>query len=108
MTPDQAVEYFIDNFGTGFYDELVKEMSSAPIDVLLVTGNEKVVEKLKILVGPNDFKLARSEEFKDCLRSKYALNEFKNGIQSSLTKEMALRELKLFFPSSNLKIDIHI
>ncbi|XP_035734309.1 nucleoside diphosphate kinase homolog 5-like isoform X1 [Vespa mandarinia] len=100
LTPEQASDFYSDNYGQVWFAHLVAYMSSAPIIVLMLTKHQ-AVHDWRFIMGPMKVAEARLY-FPDSVRAKYGRRgeDFKNAVHGSLTREKAEKEIHFFFPES--------
>lgn len=92
MTPDQAGQFYAVHKGRPFYDDLVKRMSSGPVVVLVLDGDDAVAKNRK-LMGATDPK----EADKGTLRADFAVSKGENTVHGSDSNENAAIEIAFFF-----------
>ena len=80
-----------------FFSELVEFMSSYPVVVLALSGEQAIVS-VRTLMGDTDPAKAAS----GTLRSEYGDNIGENALHGSDSKESAKREIALFFSDQEL------
>lgn len=92
ITKDFAKIHYAEHKGKGFYDELIKFITSGPLCVLILEG-ENAVEKIREINGKTDPILAQE----GTIRKLYATDKTKNAVHASDSLESARREIKLWF-----------
>ncbi|MES1902094.1 MAG: NME NM23 member 5, partial [Paramarteilia canceri] len=98
LNKEQSEELYEEHYGKGFYDELSDYIASGPMDALLIGSSDPdLVQKLREFVGPADIMKAKVE-YEQSLRALYGQDNIKNGVHSSLSKTLADKEVKFFFP----------
>ena len=80
-----------------FYPEIEAFMSSSPVIVLALQGDD-VVAKIRDLLGPTDSRKAA----KGTIRGDYALDMGENVVHGSDSVESAAREIALYFRPEDL------
>ena len=91
LTTEQAQEFYSIHSDKPFYDELCKFMTSGPIIVQMLEG-ENAIELYRKVMGatnPDD-----AEE--DTIRKKFATSIQENAVHGSDSEENALKELNFF------------
>ena len=91
LTKEQAQEFYSIHSDKPFYDELCKFMTSGPIIVQMLEG-ENAIELYRKVMGatnPDD-----AEE--DTIRKKFATSIQENAVHGSDSEENALKELNFF------------
>ncbi len=97
LTPEQADGFYAEHRGKVFFENLVKFMSSAPIIVQVLSGEDAIARYRKIMGATNP---AVAEE--GTIRKTFALSIDKNSVHGSDSPESAAREISYFF--SNIDI----
>lgn len=97
MTPALAKKFYAVHKSRDFFDALIEYISSGPIVVACVKG-ENAVENLRNLIGTTDPNLASP----DTIRSKYGKSLQKNAIHGSDSNENAAKEIELIFGEDEL------
>lgn len=93
LSEEKAVEFYKEHVGKEFFDKLIKFMTSGPIVVLVVEG-ENAVTRLRELVGDTDPKKSKP----GTIRNTYGEELPRNAIHASDSEESAIREINFFFP----------
>lgn len=99
MTDKQAAELYKPHLGKSFYAGLVKFITSGPVTICVVTG-ENAVQRLRELMGETDPRNAAAGSIRGDLREEDVLNPdgiIKNLVHGSDSPESAERELAIFF-----------
>lgn len=97
MSKNQAEEFYAEHNGKPFFENLVKFMTSAPIVVQVLEGENAIVNYRKIMGATNP---AVADE--GTIRKTFALSIDKNSVHGSDSPEAAQREINFFF--SNIEI----
>jgi nucleoside-diphosphate kinase len=97
MTPEQAGQFYAVHKGRPFYDDLVKRMSSGPVVVLVLDGDDAVAKNRK-LMGATDSKEAE----KGTIRADFAVSKGENTVHGSDSNENAAIEIAFFFKPDEL------
>jgi len=93
LTQKQAESFYEVHKGKGFFDELVKFMSSGPIVVMVLEKNE-AIKAWRDLMGNTDPEQAPA----NTIRKLYGTNKGINATHGSDAPETAKQEIKFFFP----------
>lgn len=99
MTKEQAVELYKPHLGKKFYKGLVKFITSGPVVVCTIQG-EEAIARLRQVMGDTDPLAAERGTIRGDLREPDVINEdgiIKNLIHGSDSAESATRELAIFF-----------
>ena len=97
LTPQQAEEFYQEHKERSFFSEIVNFMTSGPIVVLCLSGQE-VVKKNRELIGSTDPEKANP----GTIRNKYGENIEKNAIHGSDSLKSAEREISFFFKKNEI------
>jgi len=97
MTPELAAQHYKDHVGKGFYDGLVKFMTSSPLVALAMEG-PKAVENCRKLMG----KTFCTDAQPGTIRGDFGVSRGLNLVHGSDSPESAQRELALFFKPEEL------
>ncbi len=92
MTPEQASSFYSIHKDKPFFKDLVKTMSSGPIVVLVLEG-ENAVAKNRELMGETDPKKAQ----KGTIRADFSKSKTENTVHGSDSPENANIEIAFFF-----------
>jgi nucleoside-diphosphate kinase len=92
MTPEQASEFYAVHKERPFYNDLVASMSSAPVVILVLEGDNAVLKNREIM-GATDPKKAD----KGTIRADFAESVTKNTVHGSDSIENAKTEIAFFF-----------
>ena len=92
LSPAQAEGFYEEHRGKSFFDNLVRFMSSAPIIVQVLEGDDAISRYRKIMGATNP---AVAEE--GTIRKTFALSIDKNSVHGSDSPESAAREISFFF-----------
>lgn len=81
LTERQAKQFYRDHEGKFFYGRLISLMTSGPLEVLILSG-ENVIARWRALMGPTKvFKAVYTNP--DCVRSLYGLSDTRNASHGS-------------------------
>ncbi len=97
LTKEEAKRFYIVHKDKPFYDSLTDYMSSGPIVVMVLEG-ENVISRNREIMGATDPKKAAP----GTIRNLYGENIERNAIHGSDSPESAEREIRFFF--SDLEI----
>ena len=97
LSKDQAQEFYEQHKDRPFYENLVNFMSSAPVVVQVLEGENAIVNYRKIMGATNP---AGAEE--GTIRKTYALSIDKNSVHGSDSPEAAAREINFFFAHTEI------
>lgn len=92
ISQEQAEAFYAEHKGKPFYPELVKMMSSGPV-VLMVVEGDNAVAALRKVVGSTDPKKADA----GTIRALFGKSVGENAIHASDSPESAQREIQFFF-----------
>ena len=92
ITKDEAAEFYKVHQSKPFYNDLCTYLSSGPIVVMILEG-EEAVSKNRGLMGATDPKNAE----KNTIRKMYGISIDKNSVHGSDTRENAKKEIEFFF-----------
>tara|TARA_Y100000816_G_scaffold145958_1_gene103577 strand:+ start:88 stop:498 length:411 start_codon:yes stop_codon:yes gene_type:complete len=92
ITKDEAAEFYKVHQSKPFYNDLCTYLSSGPIVVMILEG-EEAVSKNRRLMGATDPKNAE----KNTIRKMYGISIDKNSVHGSDSGENAKKEIEFFF-----------
>jgi len=92
ITKDEASEFYKVHQSKPFYDQLCNYLSSGPIEVLILEGDNAVL-KNRELMGATDPKKAKD----GTIRKLYGISIDKNSVHGSDSVENAKIEINFFF-----------
>ena len=92
ITRDEAAEFYKVHQSKPFYNDLCSYLSSGPIVVMILEGENAVAMNRK-LMGATDPKKAEA----NTIRKKYGLSIDKNSVHGSDSVENAKKEIEFFF-----------
>ena len=92
ITKDEAAEFYKIHQSKPFYDDLCTYLSSGPIIVMILEGENAILSNRK-LMGATDPK--KAEE--NTIRKKFGLSIDKNSVHGSDSKDNAKKEIAFFF-----------
>lgn len=94
LSRERAIEFYKEHNGKEFFDRLIDFMTSGPVVVLVVEG-ENAVKRLREVVGDTDPKKSKL----GTIRNLYGEELPRNAMHASDSEESAIREINFFFPS---------
>ncbi len=97
ISPQLAATHYESHQGKGFYDGLVKFMTSSPVLVLALAGKDAIVIARKMMGATFGSKAEPGT-----IRGDFGVSNSFNLIHGSDSPEAATRELSLFFKSEEL------
>lgn len=97
MSQDQVAKLYKVHEGKGFYSKLVKFITSGPVVVMVVEGNEAVKSIRNLLGATTGYEAAPGT-----IRGDYGLSRGKNVVHGSDSIENARTEIGIFFKDSEL------
>jgi len=92
LTKDEAAEFYKVHQSKPFYNDLCSYLSSGPIVVMILEGENAVLKNRK-LMGATDPKDAKE----NTLRKLYGISIDKNSVHGSDSLENAKKEINFFF-----------
>ena len=92
ITKEEAADFYKVHQAKPFYDQLCSYLSSGPIEVLILEGND-AVKKNRDLMGATDPKNAKD----GTIRKLYGISIDKNSVHGSDSSENAKEEISFFF-----------
>lgn len=98
LTPEDAAEFYNVHRNRPFFPDLVKFMSSGPVVVMVLEGNQ-AISKNRQLMGATDPKKAE----KGTIRADYAESVSKNAVHGSDSPEAAQQEIMFFFEPDEIQ-----
>ena len=97
LTPEQVAEFYAEHVGKVFYDDLKAFMTSGPVVVQVLEG-DNAVSVNRALMGATDPREAAA----GTIRSDFANTVDANAVHGSDSLESASREIQFFFSSNDL------
>tara|TARA_Y100001935_G_C17150052_1_gene429993 strand:- start:53 stop:463 length:411 start_codon:yes stop_codon:yes gene_type:complete len=92
ITKEEAAEFYKVHQSKPFYNDLCNYLSSGPIVVMVLEGENAIVKNRKIM-GATDPKKAD----KNTIRKLFGISIDKNSVHGSDSKENAKKEINFFF-----------
>ena len=93
LTQEQAEDFYAEHKGKPFFEALIKYMTSGPVQVLIIQG-EDAISRYRFLMGNTNPKEANP----GTLRHDFAQSIDANAVHGSDSIESAAREVAYFFP----------
>ena len=97
LTKEKAEGFYEIHKDKPFFDDLIEYMTSGPVIVQVLEG-ENAVEKYRKIMGATNPENAE----KDTIRKEHALNIQENSVHGSDSNENAKIEIKYFFDESEI------
>ena len=99
LTQDQAEGFYSVHTERPFYNDLVSFMTSGPVVVQVLEG-ENAIQKNREIMGATN-----PEEAKEgTIRAEYALNIEANSVHGSDSEDNAVTEISFFFDTNEINI----
>ena len=92
INKEEALEFYKVHQSKPFYDKLCSYLSSGPIAVMILEGNNVIMENRRIM-GATDPKDAEP----NTIRKLYGISIDKNSVHGSDSEETAKKEISFFF-----------
>ena len=92
VTKDEAAEFYKEHQSKPFYNDLCNYLSSGPIVVMILEGENAVLANRKLMGATNP---VNAEE--NTLRKMYGISIDKNSVHGSDSLDNAKREINFFF-----------
>ena len=92
ITKDEAAEFYKVHQSKPFYDELCSYLSSGPIFVMILEGENAVLANRKLMGATNP-----KDAEENTIRKLYGLSIDKNSVHGSDSVENAIKEINFFF-----------
>ena len=92
ISKDEAAEFYKVHQSKPFYDQLCNYLSSGPIEVMILEGENAILNNRK-LMGATDPKNAE----KNTIRKLYGISIDKNSVHGSDSRANAKKEIDFFF-----------
>ena len=97
MTRSQAEKLYSVHVGKPFYKELVDYVTSGPV-VLMVLEGEDAVKRVREIIGATNPR----EAAPGTIRAEYGLDVTRNTIHAADSPENAVREMTIFFTQDDI------
>ena len=92
MSKDQAGEFYAEHKARPFYNDLVDYISSGPVVVQILAGEDAIKRNRDIMGATNP-----KDAAKGTIRALYAESIDRNSVHGSDSPQSAAREIKFFF-----------
>ena len=92
ITKDEAAEFYKVHQSKPFYNELCSYLSSGPIFVMILEGENAVLANRKLMGATNP-----KDAEENTIRKLYGLSIDKNSVHGSDSVENAIKEINFFF-----------
>lgn len=97
LSKEQAEEFYAVHKGKGFYDELVVFMSSGPVVVMALEGENAISKNREVMGATNP-----AEAAPGTIRADFAASIGENAVHGSDAPETAKTEVAFFFSEEEL------
>jgi nucleoside-diphosphate kinase len=97
LTQEQAGQFYIVHKARPFYKDLVKFMSSGPIMIQVLAGEDAILKNRKIMGATNP-----AEAAANTIRADFANSIEENAVHGSDSQETAKWEINFFFKSEEI------
>jgi len=97
LTLEEVEGFYEEHKGREFYEPLIQYMTSAPVIVQVLEGDDAIAKNRKIM-GATD----PSKADKGTIRSDFALSVRENSVHGSDSPESAEREMAYFFTENEI------
>jgi nucleoside-diphosphate kinase len=97
LTRKQAEDFYAVHRGRPFYGELVEFMSSGPVVVQVLEGENAIVKNREVMGATNP-----KDAAKGTIRAEFANNVGENSVHGSDSAETAKTEIAFFFKDSEI------
>ena len=94
ITKEEAAEFYKVHQSKPFYDDLCNYLSSGPIVVIILEGENAILENRKIMGATNP-----KDAEENTIRKLYGISIDKNSVHGSDSDENAKKEISFFFKS---------
>jgi len=97
LTKDRAEEFYGEHRARGFFNDLVAFMTSGPVVVQVLEGEDAIAKNREIMGATDPAKAAAGT-----IRKQYAESIEANSVHGSDSAASAAREITFFFPASEI------
>jgi nucleoside-diphosphate kinase len=97
LTLKEAQGFYIEHKDRPFYDELVRYMISAPVVLMVLSGDNAINKNREIMGATNP-----EEAAEGTIRKSFAKNIGENTVHGSDSQKSAKREIDYFFSESEI------
>ena len=92
ITKEEAADFYKIHQSKPFYDELCSYLSSGPIVVMILQGENAVIQNRELMGATNP-----KEAKENTIRKLYGISIDKNSVHGSDSNESAKKEIEFFF-----------
>ena len=92
ITKDEAAEFYKVHQSKPFYNDLTSYLSSGPIVVMILEGENAIIKNRKLMGATNP-----KDAEENTIRKLYGISIDKNSVHGSDTSENAKNEIEFFF-----------
>ena len=92
ITKDEAAEFYKVHQSKPFYNDLCAYLSSGPIFVMILEGNNAIISNRKLMGATNP-----KEAEENTIRKLYGISIDKNSVHGSDSVDNAKKEIEFFF-----------
>lgn len=97
LTPEQAAQFYQMHRERPFYSDLVKFMTSGPVVVMVLEGNQAVARNRQLMGATDPTKATPGT-----IRADYSLSVSENSVHGSDSPEAARQEIEFFFKPNEI------
>ena len=97
MDQVKAAGFYAEHDGKPFFDNLVEYMTSAPVFVQVLEGDDAILKNREVMGATNP-----EEAAPGTIRKEFALSIGENSVHGSDSEESASREISYFFDDSEI------
>ena len=97
LSPDKAEKFYSIHKDKSFFSELIEYMTSEPVIVQVLTG-ENCIEKYRSIMGATNPENAEE----GTIRKLFALNVQENSVHGSDSEDNAKKEIEFFFKDDEI------
>ena len=97
LSESKAREFYAVHLDKPFFEDLVKYITSGPVVVQILEGQDAITKNRKIMGATNP-----EEAEEGTIRKQFALSVEANSVHGSDSQETAKSEIKFFFDSSEI------
>lgn len=100
LNPQQAGDFYAEHKQRSFYPQLIQHMTSGPIVVLVLEGNDAIRQNRQLMGATDPLKASPGT-----IRADFAQSTTANAVHGSDSPESAKREIAFFFKSDEIFSD---
>ena len=97
LSREQAKDFYKEHNDKSFYNDLIEYMTSEPVVVQVLKGENAVIKYREIMGSTNP-----EEAIEGTIRKKHALNIQENSVHGSDSDDNASKEIKFFFQEKEI------